>query len=172
MITRFKIKTSLRVYTVIVKVSWDGEMIEKVDVYDGDPYFKDGTMKFLGEAVWIGGWVDEPFTHTLKPIALAKQTIEEYERPQKLENYLRLKGHFIHMNEEEEAPAKETPPPKPLIFDHEEKAYQDYIAYLIKHPEEIDSLEPKERQKLLKENMELRLSYHEWRFRQRRESNG
>lgn len=166
MLTRFKVKTSLRVYTVIVKVSWDGEMIERVDVYDGEPYFKDGTFKFLGEAMWIGGWVDEPYTHTLKPVELAKQTIEEYERPQKLENYLRLKGHFLHINENEEELPRYEEPPRPEIYDHEEKSYKNFITHLIQNPQEIDELPEMERKRVLKENVELRLAYHEYRARQ------
>lgn len=162
MLTRFKIRTNLRIYTCIVKYSKDRRTFE-LDVFDGEPYFKDGTLKYMDEAEWIGGYEDEEFTHTTKPVELAKKIVDQWERPQKLENYLRLKNHFIHMKDkEEEAPAKVTPPPvEPVITDYEEQIQDQRIKYLMENPLALDQLQPLERKQLLKENPELRLAYYE-----------
>lgn len=168
MIVRFKLKTSLRVYTVITKISRDRETLE-VDVYDGEPYFRDGTLKYLNEASWIGGYDDEPFTHSLKPIDLAKKVVEDYERAERLENYLRLKHHFIHYHEEEKQKQEET---QAEIYDFEDASAQNYIKYLIQNPHEVDNLEEKERKRLLKENLELRVKYREWMWLEKEHGRG
>lgn len=162
MLTRFKIRTNLRIYTCIVKYSLDRDTFE-LDVFDGEPYFTDGTLKYMDEAEWIGGYEDEEFTHTLKPVELAKKIVDQWERPHKLENYLRLKNHFIHMKDkEEEAAAKQTPPTvEPVIIDYEEQIQKQRIKNLMENPLLLDNMDPTERKKLLKENPELRLAYYE-----------
>lgn len=163
---RFRIKTGLAMYTAIVKFSDDGEHFE-LDVYDGAPMFYD-SPKFFDEAEWIGGYENEPFSYVTKPVDLAKQIVEAWERPERLKRYLNLKNHFINMNEEAEPPSKATPLPDPVeINDYRQKAYQEYIEHLKEHPEELDTLPMQERKQLLKENIELRLAYHEWRAQQK-----
>lgn len=159
MTTKFYVKTSLNIYTCVVKVSKDHSQFE-LDVYDADISYND-RPKYLHEGQWIGGYEDMEFLNPTQPIELAKKIIDAWERPQRLEKYLRLKNYFIHINEKESAPAKETPS-KPIIVDYQEKAHSEYISTLIEKPELVEEIPKKERDKLLKENADLRARFQQW----------
>ena len=164
MLTRFKVRTNLKMYTVVVKYSEEHDKFE-LDVYDGDPHFLDGTQKYINEAEWIGGYEDEEFTHVMKPVELAKEIIETWERPKRLEDYLRLKRHVIELKEIGKDPRQETPSrsrkAEPVVYDYRDRLEADHIKYLRENPEALDQMTKKERDKWLKSDVELRLRYYE-----------
>lgn len=166
MLTRFKVRTNLKMYTVVVKYSADRELFE-LDVYEREPHFLDGTCKYIGEAEWIGGYKDEEFTHVMKPVELAKEVIETWERPKRLEDYLRLKRHVIELKEIGKDSAQETPSrsrkAEPVVYDYRDRLEADHIKYLRENPEALDQMTKKERDKWLKSDVELRLRYYEWK---------
>jgi hypothetical protein len=164
MLTRFKVRTNLKMYTVVVQYSDDHETFE-LDVFDGEPHFLDGTRKYVNEAEWIGGYKDEEFTHVMKPVELAKKVIETWERPKRLEDYLRLKRHVIELKEIGKDSAQETPSrsrkAEPVVYDYRDRLEADHIKYLRENPEALDQMTKKERDKWLKSDVELRLRYYE-----------
>lgn len=159
---KIKFKTSIRIYTGILKINTLDNTFD-LDIYIGEPYWEDGTQKYLGECQNIGGWHDEPLTNPKRVIACARETIEEYELPERTANYLQLNNNFFNFieDEDEDFPKYEEPE-RPEIHDHEEKAYRDYINYLMQNPHELELMDKKEREELFKKHHELKQRYKKW----------
>lgn len=150
----FKLKTSLGWYEAICYIDLRENEFE-IDVYTGYP------DRWAGKEDWIAGYTGVPYDHVTRPIDEAREIIENWERPLRLERYLQMKRGIIELKDEDKKPEK--PKPAPVIRDYREGDDEKSISYFQENPEELERLEKKERERLLKLSPELRMQYHEWK---------
>ncbi|MBA4495083.1 hypothetical protein ACFO25_09830 [Paenactinomyces guangxiensis] len=153
-------KTSIRVYCAILRIDTENNKFD-LDVFIGEPYFSDGTIKYAEEAYSIGGWKGVELTNPKKVRECAEETIRDYELPERTANYLKLNNHFFDLRKEDEIP-KYQEPEKPEIHDHEEKQERSYIQYLIENPHEVEELTAEEQTELFKKSEKLKQTFMEW----------